>query len=155
MDTITAWVQMLRPGIHTKAHRQVNSSVYYVFEGRGATVIGGVRFDWEQGDMFVIPTWAYHEHINESPSDRAILFSIHDTPVLVALGKYREEALTANGGISKSKGIVRRTEDSWQTREASAFCKCPEINIDRRLSTPFHATRTLQGRPGRPPHSYL
>ncbi|MGH9690914.1 MAG: cupin domain-containing protein [Candidatus Acidiferrales bacterium] len=99
MDTMTAWIQMLRPGVHTKAHRQVNSAVYHVFEGRGATVIGGVRFDWEQGDIFVIPSWTYHEHINESKTERAILFSVQDTPVLVALGKYREEALTANGGF--------------------------------------------------------
>ena len=98
MKTITAWIQMLRPGIHTKAHRQVNSSVYYVFEGRGATIIEGVRFDWEKGDMFVIPSWTYHEHLNESKRDPAILFSIQDTPILVALGKYREEALLTNGG---------------------------------------------------------
>ena len=98
MDTITAWVQMLRPGTHTKAHRQVNSAVYHVHEGRGASIIGGIRFDWEQGDFFVIPSWTYHEHLNESRSDRAILFSIQDTPVMVALGKYREEALAAGGG---------------------------------------------------------
>jgi len=98
MDTMTAWIQMLRPGIHTRAHRQVNSSVYHVFEGQGATVIDGVRFEWRQGDIFVIPSWTYHEHINASPDQRAILFSIQDTPVLVALGKYREEALHANGG---------------------------------------------------------
>jgi gentisate 1,2-dioxygenase len=105
MDTITAWIQMLRPGIHTKAQRQVNSAVYHVFEGRGASVIGGVRFDWEQGDFFVIPSWAYHEHHNESRSDRAILFSIQDTPVLVALGKYREEALAANNGHQAVKEV--------------------------------------------------
>jgi hypothetical protein len=29
------------------------------------------------------------------------LFSIHDTPVLTALGKYREEALTASNGYQK------------------------------------------------------
>jgi gentisate 1,2-dioxygenase len=98
MKTMTAWVQMLRPGIHTKAHRQVNSAVYHVFEGRGATIIAGVRFDWEQGDIFVIPSWAYHEHVNASQTERAILFSVQDTPVLVALGKYREEALATNGG---------------------------------------------------------
>ncbi len=98
MDTITAWIQMLRPGTHTRAHRQVNSSVYHVFEGRGATVIGGVRFDWEQGDIFVIPSWAYHEHQNASQTERAILFSIQDTPVMKALGKYREEALGTNDG---------------------------------------------------------
>jgi len=98
MDTITAWIQMLRPGTHTRAHRQVNSSVYHVFEGKGATVIGGVHFDWEQGDIFVIPSWAYHEHLNASKSERAILFSIQDTPVMKALGKYREEGLAVNDG---------------------------------------------------------
>lgn len=103
MDTITAWIQMLRPGIHTKAHRQVNSSVYHVFEGRGATIIGGVQFDWEQGDMFVIPSWTYHEHLNASKDKRAILFSIQDTPILKALGKYREEALSSNGGHQSVK----------------------------------------------------
>jgi gentisate 1,2-dioxygenase len=104
MDTMTAWIQMLRPGIHTRAHRQVNSAVYHVFEGEGACVIGGVQFDWEQGDMFVIPSWAFHEHINKSNSERAILFSIQDTPTLVALGKYREEALAANNGHQSVTG---------------------------------------------------
>jgi gentisate 1,2-dioxygenase len=46
----------------------------------------------------VIPSWHYHEHINESRTERAILFSVQDTPVLKALGKYREEALETNGG---------------------------------------------------------
>src|ERR1700722_6792756 len=98
LNTLTGWVQMLRPGVHTKAHRQVNSAVYHVFEGSGATIIDGVRFDWERGDIFVIPSWKFHEHINESRSDRAILFSIQDTPVMTALGKYREEALSTGGG---------------------------------------------------------
>jgi len=101
MDTIAAWIQMLRPGVHTKAHRQVNSSVYHVFEGKGATIIGGVRFEWEAGDFFVIPSWACHEHLNSSSSERAILFSIQDTPVMKALGKYREEPLLANDGFQE------------------------------------------------------
>jgi gentisate 1,2-dioxygenase len=46
----------------------------------------------------VVPSWAYHEHINKSKSERAILFSIQDTPTLMALGKYREEALSTNNG---------------------------------------------------------
>ena len=98
MDTMTCWIQMLRPGVQTKAHRQVNSAVYHVFEGHGSTIIDGVVFEWSQGDMFVIPSWAAHEHHNGSDEDRAILFSIQDTPVMVALGKYREEALTENDG---------------------------------------------------------
>jgi gentisate 1,2-dioxygenase len=105
MDTITAWIQMLRPGIHTKAHRQVNSSVYFAFEGSGATIINGVQFNWEQGDLFVIPTWAWHEHLNSSKSKRAILFSIQDTPVFTALGKYSEEPLAAGDGHQGVKEV--------------------------------------------------
>jgi gentisate 1,2-dioxygenase len=98
MKTIACWIQMLRPGVHTEAHRQVNSAVYHVFEGHGATIIDGVRFEWAPGDMFVVPSWAYHEHLNASRSDRAVLFSIQDTPVMAALGKYREEPLATGGG---------------------------------------------------------
>ena len=36
MDTITAWIQMLCPGIHTKAHRQVNSAPYITYFEGGA-----------------------------------------------------------------------------------------------------------------------
>lgn len=105
MDTLTAWVQMIRPGIHTRAHRQVNSAVYHVLEGRGATIIDGVRFDWEQGDIFVIPSWVCHEHVNESKQERAILFSVQDTPVMVALGKYREQPLATESGHQMVKEV--------------------------------------------------
>ena len=38
-------------------------------------------------------------------TERAILFSVQDTPVLVALGKYREEALGADGGHQAVKEV--------------------------------------------------
>jgi gentisate 1,2-dioxygenase len=98
MNTMTCWIQMLHPDMHTQAHRQVNSAVYFVVEGRGLTVIDGVQFDWEEGDLFVVPSWVWHEHCNSSSDERAILFSIQDTPVMKALNKYREEAYTENDG---------------------------------------------------------
>ena len=98
-------LQMLRPGIHTKAHRQVNSAVYHVFEGRGATIIAGVRFDWEQGDIFVIPSWAYHEHLNASKSERAILFSVQDTPVLVRPANIARKRWSPTAGMQEIKDV--------------------------------------------------
>lgn len=97
MKTMTCWIQMLRPGIKTRAHRQVNSAVYYAHEGQGATIINGIRFEWQKGDFFVVPSWCWHEHHNGSTGERAILFSIQDTPIMKALGKYREEAYAENG----------------------------------------------------------
>ncbi|MBI3939573.1 MAG: cupin domain-containing protein [Acidobacteria bacterium] len=118
MDTISCWIQMLRPAAHTQAHRHTSSAVYYVFEGRGATVIDGIRFDWEQGDMFVVPSWAAHEHLNALNDQRAVMFSIHDTPVMAALGKYREEPLPSSGGRQKVTGRFDSTRVQRANSEA-------------------------------------
>jgi gentisate 1,2-dioxygenase len=93
MKSFSCWIQLLRPGAHTLAHRHTGSWVYLAFEGHGETIVDGVRFAWGPGDMFVLPSWATHEHRNASADERAILFSVHDTPVLRALDKYRVEPL--------------------------------------------------------------
>ncbi len=100
LPTMSCQIQLIRPGVHTQAHRQVNSAIYHVFEGRGYSVINGIRFDYERGDFFVVPPWAWHEHANESKDD-VILFSVQDTPVTQALGLYREEPYTENNGRQK------------------------------------------------------
>lgn len=98
MLTFTCWIQMLRPGVHTRAHRHTGSSVYLAFEGHGETIIDGVSYAWAPGDMFVIPSWATHEHVNRDDGARAILFSAHDTPLLKAMDKFRSEPVPADGG---------------------------------------------------------
>jgi gentisate 1,2-dioxygenase len=89
MSSFTCWMQLLRPGVHTQAHRHTGSSVYLAFEGRGETIVDGIRFCWEAGDMFTIPSWAVHEHRNADDAERALLFSVLDTPLLKALDKHR------------------------------------------------------------------
>jgi gentisate 1,2-dioxygenase len=98
LPTLGCALQLLRPGVHTRAHRHTSSSVYLVFRGRGYSVINGKRYDWEQGDLFALPTWAWHEHVNTSPSEEAILFSINDLPTMEALALYREQAHEGAGG---------------------------------------------------------
>ncbi|MCZ6624009.1 MAG: cupin domain-containing protein [Deltaproteobacteria bacterium] len=103
LPTIGCYIQMIRPGIHTQAHRQVNSAVYHVFEGSGYSIINGKRFNWERGDFFVVPPWSWHEHANEG-KEETILFSIQDTPVMKALGLYREEPYVENEGHQRVTG---------------------------------------------------
>ncbi len=54
-------------------------------------MIDGQKFDWEQGDCFVVPLWSWHSHQNRSKDEKAILFSTNDQPLLEALKLYREE----------------------------------------------------------------
>lgn len=98
MPTIGAAMQMLRPGERTLAHRHTGSVMYQVAKGRGYSVIAGRRFDWEERDIFCVPSWAMHEHANASDSEDACLFSFNDFPIMRSLGLYREEAWTDNGG---------------------------------------------------------
>jgi gentisate 1,2-dioxygenase len=98
LPTIGCWVQMLRPGIHTQAHRHNTVAVYQVFRGRGSTIVDGVQIDWQQGDFLALPPWAWHEHVNGSPSEEAVLFSTNDVPLYEAINLYREEPYTEHGG---------------------------------------------------------
>jgi gentisate 1,2-dioxygenase len=98
MPTMACWIQLLRPGERTRAHRHTGSAVYHVVQGQGESVIDGQRFVWSKGDIIAQPSWALHEHLNTSASEDAVLFSIQDTPVLEKLGLYYEEPLAENGG---------------------------------------------------------
>jgi 1-hydroxy-2-naphthoate dioxygenase len=91
LPTLGCWIQMLRPGERTKRHRHTSSAMYFVVRGEGTTMGGEKALEWGKHDSFVIPNWAWHEHINRSKNDEAILFSVNDIPVLNAFGLYREE----------------------------------------------------------------
>jgi gentisate 1,2-dioxygenase len=91
MTTVQCAVQLLPSHHETESHRHTSTVIYHAFRGKGATQIGDRRFDWQQGDSFVVPVWHAHRHLNGS-SEAAILFSMSDAPVLKALDLYREEA---------------------------------------------------------------
>jgi gentisate 1,2-dioxygenase len=90
MPTIACYTQMLRPGEKARAWRRVCCTNYHIVEGAGYSVVGGQRLDWEDKDVFTVPTWTFCEHVNSG--DRpAFLFSFSDAPVMKALSLYREE----------------------------------------------------------------
>lgn len=88
---MSCFIQRLRPGEQTSAHRHTTSTVYHAYRGQGTTIINGEQMDWATGDTFALPSWAWHEHANGSDSEEAVLFSVSDLPVLENLDLYREE----------------------------------------------------------------
>lgn len=97
LPTIGCRVQLIRAGERLKSRRVTGSAVFCVVQGSGRSIIDGQPFDWEKGDIVALPSWALHEHATTGSAD-AILFSIHDRPVIEALGLYREAALQENAG---------------------------------------------------------
>lgn len=98
MQTMGAHMQMLKAGQHTKAHRHTGNVVYNCAGGEGYTVINGKRYDWAEHDIFCVPAWMWHEHVNLSRDEEAFLFSFNDFPVMQSLGVYIEEPYAENNG---------------------------------------------------------
>lgn len=92
LPTSSAYLQLLRPHENTLAHRHVSSAIYHVAEGTGATTISGVTYEWEKGDSFVVPGWAWHQHRADGAD--AVLFSYTDHATLHKLGLERTEVRT-------------------------------------------------------------
>jgi gentisate 1,2-dioxygenase len=89
LPTLRCCVQRLRAGFVGKSRRTTASTVYYVVEGYGVTRIGETELKWGPRDVFVIPTWVWHEH--QSLDKDATLFSVSDAPLLEMASLFREE----------------------------------------------------------------
>jgi gentisate 1,2-dioxygenase len=50
-------------------HRLGVVQIFVVHRGTGHSVIGGQRFAWASGDMFVVPSWSAVEHHAEQTAD--------------------------------------------------------------------------------------
>lgn len=91
LPTYACEIQLLFAGTETKTHRHNSTTIYHAFRGSGATEVDDERLDWAQGDVFIVPPWAWHTHGSQAAED-ALLYSITDRPALEALGLYREES---------------------------------------------------------------
>ena len=57
MPTIRCEFHRLRAGAESAPRQEVGSTIFQVFEGRGAAVLGGTTHKLEKGDLFVVPSW--------------------------------------------------------------------------------------------------
>lgn len=99
--TMGTRMQYLPKDFHTKALRHTHSTIYHVYKGEGYSVINGVRFDWKAGDYFVVPNWAWYEHVSTKNS---YLFSVNDLPIMDRFELEREEYYEENNGHQKITG---------------------------------------------------
>jgi gentisate 1,2-dioxygenase len=97
--TITFFAQMLRPGEKTLPLKQNASLLCAPFEGRGHSIVGGKRLDWERFDTFAVPGGEWCEHVNGSDKEPAILFVASDEPTLKALALYQKHGRRPSGEV--------------------------------------------------------
>src|SRR6185295_16914696 len=65
--SLFAGLQLILPGEVAPAHRHSQSALRFIVEGHGAyTAVDGEKTLMERGDFVITPSWAWHDHGNDS-----------------------------------------------------------------------------------------
>ena len=84
-NNLIAAVQILLPGEVARAHRHSPTAIRFIIEGTGAyTAVDGERVYMEPGDLILTPSWAWHDHGNET-KDRVVWMDGLDIPLIASL----------------------------------------------------------------------
>ncbi len=68
--TMLFWAQEIPPGSRSGKQKHQGGRLHYVQEGRGYTEIDGVKHEWEQGDLVLLPIKPFgvvFQHFNTDP----------------------------------------------------------------------------------------
>jgi gentisate 1,2-dioxygenase len=85
-DSLYAGIQLIMPGEFARAHRHTAAALRFIIEGSDTyTAVAGEKAYMEPGDFIVTPSWAWHEHRNESVSP-TIWLDVLDVPLIRFLG---------------------------------------------------------------------
>jgi gentisate 1,2-dioxygenase len=141
-NTMIAAVQLLLPGEVARAHRHTPTAIRFIMEGEGAyTAVDGERVYMMPGDLILTPSWAWHDHGNETarpviwmdgldvplvPAVNAMFFQLYDVPQ-VPLSKPDNASARLHGHVSLRPTWVKETPRSsplllysWErTRQSS------------------------------------
>ncbi len=49
-------------------HFHVNEAIFYILDGKEFEIYDGVRYEWEAGDIAVVPNHTVHQHNNTDPT---------------------------------------------------------------------------------------
>ena len=100
MPTIRAEFHRVRSGTATPPRREVGSSVFQVFDGKGSVVLGSNEHELDLGDLFVVPSWVAWSLQAETRLD---LFRFSDAPIIERLHFDRVD--TERGAIRRLPGL--------------------------------------------------
>jgi gentisate 1,2-dioxygenase len=83
--SMMAGFQYIKPKKSTSLHSHNMASIYLVVKGKGYSIIGNKKLEWEEGDVFVVPANEKHYHVNTG-EEPVILFDVTDSGLLESLG---------------------------------------------------------------------
>jgi len=91
LPTMRCEMHRLRAGAASRTTREVGSSVWQVFDGRGTVRVGDKQWSVNRGDMFVVPSWQPLSMSADAGTSGLDLFRFSDAPIFEALHAHRTQ----------------------------------------------------------------
>lgn len=79
---------------HSGRHKHQGGYSLFVLEGEGYTTVDGVRHDWEEGDLILLPLkvgGVEHQHFNEDPKGASRWMALVSRPLLEIISRRVEQ----------------------------------------------------------------
>ncbi|MBI4595612.1 MAG: cupin domain-containing protein [Candidatus Tectomicrobia bacterium] len=79
---------------HSGRHKHQGGYSLFVLEGKGYTTVDGVRNDWEEGDLILLPIktgGVEHQHFNEDPKGASRWMALVSRPLVEILSRRVEQ----------------------------------------------------------------
>ena len=100
VPTMSFGVHLFEAGFQPDFQRKSSSTVYCVIQGRGRTELDdGKTLEWEENDVFVVPSGTWYRHVNTDPGNDLMLYAVSDEPTLKKLGFLRRYRRLADGAV--------------------------------------------------------
>jgi gentisate 1,2-dioxygenase len=105
--SLFAGLQLILPGEVAPAHRHTQSALRFIIEGKGAyTAVDGERTAMQPGDFVITPSWAWHDHGNDTEEPMVWLDGL-DIPIVRLL-----DASFAETGEADVQQVTRPEGDN-------------------------------------------
>ncbi len=82
-QTLHIHLEEYSPGGKSQKHGHVNEASFYILDGKGYEIHDGVRYDWEAGDVAIVPNNCVHQHNNADPEKPARALVIKTKPMYI------------------------------------------------------------------------
>lgn len=123
-------------GWKTLGHRHTVEAVIYVLQGKGHSIIDGVRYDWAPGDFISVPMFSWHRHLNTGNQD-FIYLAATTGPLSLALGlavyedeRYPDYWMFGHKSESALKSMIPGADDSTRVSSAAISETAPLSSTD-------------------------
>ncbi|HLH85812.1 MAG TPA: cupin domain-containing protein [Thermoplasmataceae archaeon] len=117
-QTIHMHLEEYAPGGVSQKHGHVNEACFYIIDGKGYDIHDEVRYDWEEGDIVIVPNNCVHQHFNADPYKPARALVIKSKPMYLFMNMLFQKNVIPRPKVPSEHGVgFKPREDPKPAKE--------------------------------------